>query len=270
MQNIFHNQSKIKFMRILLVFAFALIFNLTHAQSLLSGFSLKHKEKVIAIGGGLDIAKEYFTQNRAVALKRNIEVIGIYGAYGLKNEWNLIATYTFIDFTPQDIKFGVSKAVLHANKIHMVTGAGLFAPTSDYLTEGLFAAGQQARGIWIEHVIQYRHAKYHLDLALGANIVDAPTPTNFPVSLTFGKSYAKSYLKLFTSYQHGLGNKFYRGVGEEAPTTFKELGVTYLKVGGQFIYTKSSWLPYIGLSRTLYGKNAFKATSVSVGVIKKF
>lgn len=257
-------------MRITLLLTFASLFNLAQAQSLLSGFSLKHKEKVVAIGGGIDISKEYFIKNTAVSLTRNIEVIGLYAAYGLKNEWNLVATYTFIDFTPQDIKLGISKAILHTNKIHLVTGAGLFGPTSNYETEGLFAAGQQARGVWVEQVIQYRHSKYHLDLALGANVVDAPTPTNFPVSLTFGKSYAKSYLKLFTSYQHGLGNKFYRGVGEEAPTTFKELGVTYLKVGGQFIYTKSSWLPYIGISRTLYGKNAFKATSISAGLIKKF
>lgn len=257
-------------MRFILILTFALTCHLLNAQSLLSGFSLKPKETVFAIGGGLDISKKYFIKNEAVNLARNIEIVGLYAAYGLKNEWNLVATYTFIDFTPQDVKFGISKAILHKNKIHLVSGIGVYGPTSNYQTEGLFAVGQQAKGIWFEQIIQYRHTKYHLDLALGANLNNSPTPSNLPISLTFGKSLSKAYVKLFTSYQHGLDNKFYRGVGEEAPTTFKELGVTFLKVGGQFIYTKSSWLPYVGVSQTLYGKNAFKATSISVGIIKKF
>ena len=62
----------------------------------------------------------------------------------------------------------------------------------------------------------------------------------------------------------------YRGTGNEAPETFKELAVSYFKAGGQIIFTKWAWQPYLGLAQTLWGQNVFKATAYSGGVIKKF
>lgn len=258
-------------MRILLL-AILAITSITQvkAQALLSGFSLQEKEKVVAIGYGADVASQYFIKSEAVDLARTIDVIGVYGAVGFKNNWNAVLSYALIDFTPQDFRIGVSKRYGQKQNWYAVIGGGFYGPTSDYETEGLNAIGQHNGGVWVENVIQKRMNASHLDIALTANLNYEVTPSNIQTSLAYGLSRKNMYIKGFAAYQHSFGNKFYRGIGEEAPSTFKELAVSYAKVGAQVIYTKSEWQPYLGLAQTLWGQNAFKATAFSVGVIKKF
>jgi hypothetical protein len=257
-------------MKNILIITLALFTLNGQAQSLISGFSLANNEKVVVVGGSMDLSNTYFTKSSSFEFNRNFTVISAYGAVGLKNEWNILASYALIDFTPQDIKFGFSKPWLHKNAFHLVIGAGLFGPTSDYNAESSKAVGQQAKGIWIDQIVQYRGNGYHVDLSFGINMVDAPTPANIPLSLTIGKSFEHSYLKVFGAYQQSFGNKFYQGIGSEKPSSFKELAVSYTKIGAQWIYTHSSWMPYLGFAQTLSGSNTFKAASYSAGIIKKF
>lgn len=251
---------------LLLTFCFIQV----RAQALLSGFSLKEKEKVVALGYGADVAQDYFIKSRTLNLPRTIDIIGFYGALGLKNNWNAVFTYALIDFKPQDFRIGLSKQYANIKNWYAVAGGGIYGPSFNYKTEGLNAKGQQAKGLWIENVIQWRKNSSHIDFALTANLNYDIPPPSFQASLAYGLSSKYIYLKMFGTYQHSTGNKFYRGTGNEAPETFKELAVSYFKAGGQIILTKWAWQPYLGLAQIFWGQNVFKATAYSAGVIKRF
>ena len=209
-------------------------------------------------------------KNDAFSYPRTIFSISAYAAHGFKNNWNILATYALVDLTPQDFKLAVSKQVLNHHNWFAVLGGGFFGPSSNYETESGDAVGQRASGLWLEHIVQYRGTSWHIDGGLSYYFTQNPTPDNWQAHLIFGKSFKKWYLKSFTTNQQSLGNKYYRGIGEEMPDSFRELAVSFFKTGAQIIYTASAWQPYIGISQIISGNNTFQSTGISLGVIRTF
>lgn len=78
------------------------------------------------------------------------------------------------------------------------------------------------------------------------------------------------YYDLWFDFQNAMGGKDYRGTGALAPTTFRELGFSYRRIGGVIYKQAKDNLGYfLSAYRTLGGRNTFLSNMISVGVVLK-
>ncbi|MFT6845358.1 MAG: hypothetical protein ACJAUV_001552, partial [Flavobacteriales bacterium] len=62
-------------MKNILIITLALFTLNGQAQSLISGFSLANNEKVVVVGGSMDLSNTYFTKSSSFEFNRNFTVI---------------------------------------------------------------------------------------------------------------------------------------------------------------------------------------------------
>ncbi len=146
------------------------------------------------------------------------------------------------------------------------------APMTNYQTEGLGAIGQQARSIIPMGIVQYRtDGGTFVSVVGGQMVVNAPTPDAYIGTFRLGRATNTYYGEFYVQMQQAMGGKDYLGVGELAPSTFKELGVDLVRAGVKYykpFAQRYGWV--VETSYVLDGRNVDQSVLVAGSLIRHF
>ncbi|MFD1550560.1 hypothetical protein DNU06_16415 [Putridiphycobacter roseus] len=255
----------------------------TFGQGRVDGF-LKGKGNLdIALGSNYEANKQYYAGNNLINLSRDILSFSAFFAYGItdKLDVNFSVPYVSVNSAEKSIqdpalfiKYHITSISLKAGdhnlgKLNLIFAAGFSANINDYQTAGGNAIGQQAKTIDLRPVIHYQaNSGWFATLQGGYNYKFEPVPDAIPFALKVGLAKAKWYADVWYDGQHGIGGFDY--LGTPAPPSFRELGVSYHKIGGTFYKPINQYLGVFGgLSYMLAGRNISKGAGGNIGFVFK-
>jgi len=256
----------------------ALVLCATNAQ--VDGFNKGKGNLDLVLSANYEQGLGYFLADGAIALERTRISAAFFAAFGITEDLDVQFSLPFINVNNvsglQDgqlfLKWLPLKAPLGNGKLSFGAALGCSFPVSDYGTEGINAIGQQAKSIIPMGVLQYTAVSgWFTSLVGGQQIVQAPTPDALIGTYRLGHFGAKHYAEAYVQAQRACGGKDYRGTGEQAPSTFKELGVDLWRVGGKYYKPIGNRVGVVAeASYVLAGRNVDKALLLAGSFILHF
>lgn len=247
------------------------------SQSPVDGFYKGKGNYEAVIGGGFSNNGKYFAGTDKVSLTRNVSYVNLFLAAGITRNLDVYANIPFVkvnsesDF--QDGSIFMKYRVLNENLVHGIFSASLALGYSDnltdYQTEGGSAIGQQAQVVDIRPVLHYIRPSGWFYTLQGAYLWKAePVPNAMNIAARVGRAGENAYFDFWYNFQHAFGGLDYRG--DPAPDTFRELGVSYHRIGATYYRVLTSWFgAFIGSSYVLTGRNIGQGPGMSLGVVFK-
>lgn len=212
-----------------------------HAQ--VDGFNKGKGNMDLVASVGYEQGLDYYLSSGTAGFSRTRTSVSVFAARGITEDLDVQLSIPFImtggTAGLQDgqlfVKWLPLKKRIGSGALSFGAAIGGSAPLSEYLTEGLNAIGQQATSIMPMGVLQYRFDRgIFFSLVGGQAIVSAPTPDALIGTLRIGRATNTYYGEIYVQAQQAMGGKDYRGTGERMPSTFKELGVDFLKAGVKY------------------------------------
>lgn len=250
---------------------------LIYSQGRVDGFLKGKGNGDIAIGGGAEIAENYFAGTKSVGLSRTIINGSIFFAYGLHDRLDINVSLPYVsidgDGDIQDgavfLKYRLFEIEQSNGKFSILAAAGYSSNLTDYQTEGINAIGQQAQVIDGRLVMHYLwNTGWFLTGQFGVQEKSDPTPNSNQASLKMGKAMAKFYFDIWYDYQESDGGFDY--LGFPAPSTFKSLGVDYHRAGATAYKPINEKLgAALGCFYTLSGRNVGQGIGINGALIVK-
>lgn len=272
-------------MRIIFLLILYLLFSpSSSSQGLLDGFVQEKGTADLALSATYQRAGSYYAGTEAIGIVREHYIANLYGSYGVSEHSELIVNVPFIKGRYLE-GFGNFQdgSILYAYELlqqenedfgawkFLFAGGGRL-PLSDYRVETAQAIGQKARTLMGRTLISLDpHGPFFLNLRGGFDRNFDPVPSTYCYSLKVGSAFSKFYAELYFESQKAIGGKDYRGSGEKAADSFRELGVGFRKTGlslyrplsnGHGISVSSSYI--------LSGRNTGKRFTASLGWVYRY
>lgn len=266
---------------------------LAYGQGRVDGFFKGKGNLDIAIGTNFEANPKYYAGTNLINLQRNILSANAFFAYGITNKLDVNVSIPYVNvngveggiqdpaifFKYQLFSFGAYHVETGLNqdglrmrsepRVFVSIAGGFSSNITDYQTGGGSALGQQAKTIDIRPVIHIKlDPSAFITLQGGYNYKFDPVPHAIPFAAKIGVAKANWYADLWYDGQYGIGGFDYQGAIK--PPSFRQLGVSYHKVGGTFykpINHQLGW--YGGLAYVLAGRNISKGVAANVGVVYK-
>lgn len=246
----------------------------------MDGFNKGKGNMDLVLSLGYEQGLDYYLAEGTAGLSRDRVSASFFAARGITDRLDVQLSIPFISTNGsgglQDgqlfVKWLPVRARAGNGEFSLGVGVGASAPLSDYETEGLGAIGQQATsGIGLG-IAQYRwDAGTFISLIAGQSAVSAPTPDATIATFRVGRATNAYFGELYLQYQESHGGKDYRGTGELAPSTFKELGVDFLRAGAKYYRpfgTRYGWV--VETAYNLAGRNVDQSVLLAGSVIIHF
>lgn len=250
----------------------------SQAQIVLDGFYKGKGNFDVGVGATYEIAKEFYAGTNKVGLARDILSVSGFLSYGITDRLDAFVSVPYIKINSvqnfQDGSLHLKYKLLHKEfgnlDISFSPGIGIFQPLSNYQTEGLNGLGQQAKAFAYRGIIHVTYMEgVFLTLQSGYTQKSEPTPSSMPIFAKIGFAHGKFYVDAWYEYQKSFGGLDYRGT--PSPSTFKELGVDYNRIGLTFYKPFGSRFgSYASFIKVLNGRNTGAATGFSLGVVYKY
>ncbi|MBP6310643.1 MAG: hypothetical protein KA408_00115 [Flavobacteriales bacterium] len=222
----------------------------------------------------------YFLADGTANIKRNRIALSLFAARGLTDDLDVQLSIPFISTTGtssfQDaqlfLKWLPVKAAVGNGKITFGAAIGGSTPMLDYETETGSAIGQQASSLTPMGVLQYMSGSgWFTSIVAGQQVVSAPTPDALTGTFRLGHASDKHYVEAYVEAQEAYGGKNYLGQGDLAPSSFKELGVSFLRVGAKYYKPIGSRSGIVaGASYVVSGRNVDQMVMVAGSYILHF
>ncbi|WP_347374232.1 transporter [Aequorivita sp. Q41] len=257
-----------------LVFSLAIIFN-GFSQGKIDGFYKGKNNGTIVLGLGFEDPKNYFAGYEKLDLGRSLYYVAIFSAYGITDNLDVNVSLPYLSSNKQSgfqdisifFKHRFFQSVSEKGDLDFSFGVGLSTPISNYNIGGLNDLGQQATILEARVMAHYKwKIGWFVTLQSGFSFKFKETPNSIPLTFKAGKAAGNWYYDVFYDYQHSLGGIDYRGT--PSPQNFKELGVTYQKVGGTLYKSfTENFGTAINLSYSLQGRNSFQGPSYGLSIV---
>lgn len=248
-----------------------------YSQGRVDGFYKGKGNTEIVWGGGAEFDKKYFADDGKIDLVRTIYNTSLFVASGLSDNIDLYISIPYIKINDQKsvqdgsvfLKWKAYNKSLEKGDLSVSLAAGYSGNLAQYQTEGLSAIGQEAKIIDIRPVVHYFAKNGWFGTFQGAyNYKYDPVPNAFNAALKIGKASGKYYIDVWYDHQTSFGGLNYRGT--PTPSTFKELGVDYHKVGATFYKPIFERLgAFVSTSYTITGRNTGQGLGGNVGIVLK-
>jgi hypothetical protein len=246
------------------------------AQGRVDGFYKGKGNIELAFGGGAEFATHYFAGNNRIGLSRTILNTSLTIGTGLLDRLDLYLNIPYVKIgkfsSVQDgsifLKYLIAKKKLSNGELSFSLAGGYSSNLSDYQISGINAIGQRAKVLDLRPVIHYQDGGWFTTLQFGYNYKFDPVPNATNASIKFGKATAKYYFDVWYENQHSFGGFDY--LGTPAPPSFRELGVSYHKVGGTYYVPIGKRFGFfIGAAFVLTGRNIGQGPIVNIGLVMK-
>ena len=270
-------------MRVYIFSLLLLVSTASIGQGRVDGFFKGKGNLDIALSSNFEVNPKYYAGTNLINLSRNILSVSAFAAYGITNNLDVNVSIPFVsvngvESSIQDpalfLKYDIGNLrITPAMSVDFILAGGFSSNVTNYQTGGGSALGQQAKTIDIRPVLHFSFdripfAGSFLTLQGGYNYKFDPVPSAYVFAAKFGIAKANWYADIWYDSQYGIGGFDYQGT--PAPPSFRELGVSYHKIGGTFykpINQKTGW--FAGASYALAGRNFSKGFGGNVGVVLK-
>lgn len=254
---------------------FTFLSTISHSQGLFDGYFKGKHNLDIAVSGAFQTSTRYLAGKKEVNLGRQIAIGGVFGAYGITNNFDVVLSVPFVGQTIQDgslgLKYGFKPITVAKSRLQFIGALAFSTPLTRYGTEDLNASGQQATILAPKLIIQLTlPSGFFWQVQTGYNIAFQPVPSSIVASTKIGLAKNKWYFDVWYDVQQSQGGLDYLGQSK-LTYSFRELGVNYQRIGGTVYHGFSSKFgAFINGSQVLAGRNSFINTTVGVGVVFKF
>lgn len=255
-------------MRIITTFLAVILFRiLGFSQGNVDGFFKGKNVCDVALSGAYQHSDKYVRgESTVINYTRDLTVFNLFAEYGITDKFDAFVNIPFINGSFQDMSIFAKYKVASIKNLDIIPAAGVSFPLSNYTTQSGQAIGQRATIIQPKLVLQWKYKGYFIQAQGGYNYALDPVPSSVPASVKVGWGGAKIYTDLWFDYQYGIGGEDYFSNSVD----FRELGVSYQKVGGVFFY---SFTPKIGAfvnySYIFAGRNTGLAYTFGAGIVYK-
>ncbi|MBI3136078.1 MAG: hypothetical protein HYZ14_15480 [Bacteroidetes bacterium] len=255
------------------VFILTLFFSTAaFSQGPVDGFFKGRGNLDLALSGAYQHSGKFYDGIAAFNYTRNLYSLSLYGEYGVTDSWDVIGNVPFINGQFQDASVFVKHRIgvpFSFGVFSLIPAAGISFPLSNYQTEASQSIGQRATQFQPKLVMQLDGLKgLFFQIQGGYNLALNPVPSSIPVSAKIGIYRQKFYADAWFDYQKGVGGKAWH---VDPISSFRELFVTYAKIGGAFYYGfKPKYGVFVNGSYILTGVNIGKAYTVGAGFVYKF
>lgn len=256
-----------------IIILYILTNNVIFGQGLVDGFSKGKNKLDLAFGAFYQHSDIYFAGRNPIQYERNLIGLSAFGAFGVTDKLDVIASIPVINFQFQDaslfVKYKVIDTKIKESQFSLFPAIGISFPTSNYATETGQAIGQRATQIQPKLIGQYTFPKqWFIQVQGGYNYTLDPVPSSAVFSSKIGFYRNKIYADLWFEQQEGFGSIDYKG--SEAFSTFRQFVVSYQRIGGTFYYQPHKKVGYtLGASYILNGRNIGKAIAYNIGIVLK-
>lgn len=246
------------------------------AQGRVDGFYKGKGNIELALGGGAEFASHYFAGNNRIGLSRTILNTSLTVGTGLFERLDLYLNIPYVSIgdvnSVQDgsifLKYLIAKKKLSKGELSFSFAGGYSSNLADYKTSGINAIGQRAQVIDARPLIHFQAGSWFTTLQFAYNYKFDPVPNATNGSIKVGKATAKYYFDIWYENQYTFGGFDYQGT--PAPPSFRELGVSYHKVGGTYYVPIGKRFGfYTGVAFVLSGRNIGQGPIVNVGFVMK-
>lgn len=261
---------------IYLILLFLLNVSNITAQGRVDGFYKGKGNIEIALGGGAEFASHYFAGNNRIGLGRTILNSSLTIGTGLLERLDLYLNIPYVSIgefsSVQDgslfLKCLIAKKKVSKGELSFNLAGGFSSNLSNYQISGINAIGQQAKVVDIRPVIHYQEGGWFATLQFAYNYKFDPVPNATNGSIKFGKATAKYYFDVWYENQYSFGGFDYQGT--PAPPSFRELGVSYHKIGGTYYVPIGNRFGfYTGAGFVISGRNIGQGPIVNIGLVMK-
>ena len=248
-----------------------LVSTLSFSQGSVDGFFKQKGDLDLAFSGTYSGSTIYLTPDGDKEIGRTQAIIGVYGTYGLTDNWDVILSLPLINFVPQDAaiftKYKLVGVRGKKSEFTLAPAVGVTFPMKNYATQTAQAIGQKATIIQPKLIMQIKHDKnWFVQAQGGYNYALSPVPSAVAASIKAGYIYKKWYFDAWFDYQFAIGGENYGFIKPD----FRELGVSYNRVGGVIYKGIGKWSGvFVNGSYVLSGRNIGQAFSVGAGYVLK-
>ncbi len=250
----------------------------TYSQGSVDGFYKGRGNIDFVLSGGVEFADKYYAGKNLIGVSRNIYNSNLFIAAGLTNDIDLNMSLPYVAINDersiQDGSINLKSKLFQQNINNgTLTGSislGYSKNLALYQTEGLNAIGQRAKVIDVRPFLHYYLENgWFGTLQVAYDYKFDPVPNAYNASIKIGRVTSKNYFDIWYDYQASDGGLDYRGITE--PSTFRELGVDYNKVGATFYRRVSKSVGVsAGTFYVLNGRNIGKGIGANIGLVFKF
>ena len=245
------------------------------AQGRVDGFFKGKGNLDLVLGGGYESNPNYFAGTNKVALQRTVTIYNTFLAYGITDKLDVNVSLPYVDVNGvesdfQDYSIFLKHKVYDKKRWTISLAGGFSSNVGDYQTEGGNAIGQKAKTV-DGRLVVHHFAKNGIFFTgqTGYSYKGDPVPNSIPLTIKTGLAKSKYYFDVWYDFQHGIGGLDYRGT--PTPATFRQLGVSYHKIGGTFYKPIFKHLgAYVGASYVLVGRNVSQGFGVNGGLVLKY
>ncbi len=259
------------------LFLFPLLFSSTIlSQGRVDGFYKGKGNIEVAFGGGAEFDTHYFAGRNRINLSRTIITSSLTVGTGLYDRLDLYLNIPYVSIgafrSVQDgsifLKYLISKKELSKGDLSISLAGGYSANLADYKTEGINAIGQQANILDVRPLVHFQSNTWFATLQFAYNYKFDPVPNSTNGSFKVGRATAKYYFDIWYENNYTFGGFDYQGI--PSPPSFRQLGVSYHKVGGTYYIPFRNRLGfYTGLAYVLSGRNIGQGPIINVGIVLK-
>jgi len=256
-------------------------------QGRIDGFYKGKGSLDVVFACGYENNTSYLAGKNKINFGRKISFANLYLAYGLTDrlDVNFSLPYLSVNNAEKGVQdFNFNLKYLFFTKVKDFCGSGYFSTfiknefsfslggtsnITEYQTEGGNALGQQAK-IVDTRLVYHRNYndKRFITIQTGYSFKLSPTPNSFPLAIKFGVTKSKLYTDVWYEYQYSFGGLDYKGT--PVPSSFRELGVNYHKIGTTFYRPiKNKFGIFAGVSYLLSGRNTSQGLGVNAGIVLK-
>jgi len=247
--------------------------NEVSAQGALDGFIDQPGQKALAVSVGTEKANVFFKRDEDLKAPRRFDSASLFYKHQFNKWFGIAVNVPVVEGQLHDgfvyLKFGKQFKLNNNLQLSTVLGVGGTTPFSNYDAETGDAIGQQASALNLRFISQLIiKNRVFINARVGHDEVSTPTPSKNLYSFKIGYFKDKWYADLWYEDIHALGGKDYQGVGQFAPQSFRELGVSSQKIGGVIYH--QTW-KNVGLffnsAKVLGGRNAWGTMRYSGGFV---
>ena len=215
------------------------------ATAQLDGWTKGKGNTELALGATFEQGTGFYAGTEKVDLTRTKIVATVFAVRGITDNLDVILNVPYVNISGggglQDIagwlKWAPVRTGIGANwNMSLVAAVGFSAPMTNYNTETISAIGQANTAFMPTGLLQFQNnnSGFFFNVSSGYHFKSEPTPDLVPFQFKVGLAKAKYYLEAYFDMGESQGGKDYRGTGDLAAESFKELGASWQKVGVKF------------------------------------
>ncbi|MTE25376.1 hypothetical protein [Winogradskyella ouciana] len=262
-------------MKVIVLLCFMLLSLSSYSQGRIDGFYRGQGNTTLVLGYGYEDSKSYNIGREPSSLSRTLTYISVFASHGVLDNLDVQVSLPYLESDTnkslQDIslfsKYRFYTKTTRNGQLQLSAALGFSTPINDYKIGGLYDIGQQATVIDTRALAHYKwNPNWFVTVQSGFSYKLEEVPNSIPFVFKAGRATKNWYYDVYYDFQYSIGGIDYRGT--PSPQNFRELGVSYHKIGATLYYNiLKNFGSYITYAHLIDGRNSFTGPSYGIGLV---